>query len=277
MRSFLSFVFGVCAVLATLATVPAAWVSQNVADEDGYVALAEPIARDAEFQGALADALSDTLIRNTTLRAELQPVASQAIVRTANRVADEPGFVTAWNATQRRSHRIMLGDDRGPTAGFSIDLAPLGTYVVDRVNKDLPFAVAVPKQAIVDVSGSAQQSEVLDRVRESSTYARNGLIAIVVAGALALAFARRRSVAVLWLGLGVLAAAGLLKVAASDVLPDALDRNTAPSAFGKALLDAFVDRANESFDQWLVVLAIGGAVAAVVGGIGRIAFSRSRE
>lgn len=282
MRSFLSFLFGVCAVLATLVTVPAMWVSHNIANENGYVAFAEPIARDAQFHGDLADALSETLVQRSELRSDLKPVAKQAIARIANKVSDEPGFVTAWDETQRQSHKIMLGDPRDlppeldASPSFAIDLAPLGKFVVDRVNKDLPFQIPAVDQAVVAVNG-APQAQTLDRIRQTPTYARNGLIAVGVFGGLALAFARRRSVAVAWLGLGAVVAAGLLKVAAVVGVPEVLDRNTAPSPFAKALLDVFVDRANASFDHWLVVLAAGGALATVVGGMGRIVSSRSGE
>lgn len=278
MRSFLSFLFGVCALLATLITVPALWVSHNIANENGYVAFAEPIGRDANFHGALADALSETLVQRSNLRSDLQPVAKQAIARSANQASDEPGFLTAWDDTQRQSHKIMLGDPRDlppeldGSPSFAIDLAPLGTFVLDRVNKDLPFQIPAVDQAVIRVNG-APQAQTLDRIRQSPTYARNGLIAVSVFGLLALAFARRRSVAVAWLGVGAVVAAGLLKAAAAVGVPAVVDRNTAPSSFAKALLDVFVDRANESFDHWLVVLAAGGAVAAGVGVIGRIVFS----
>lgn len=276
MRSFLALVFGVCAVLATLVTVPAMWVSHNVADEDGYVAFAEPIARDSEFHGALADALTETLIERTQLPAAAQPVAKAAILRVANQVSGEPGFVTAWNDTQRQSHKIMLGDQRdlppeldsGPS--FAIDLGPLGKFVTDEVNKNLPFTIAAPDQAVIAVNG-APQAQTLDRIRQTPTYARNGLIALAVSAVLALAFARRKSVAVAWLGLGAILSAGVLKVAAVVGVPAVLDRNTAPSSFAKALLDTYVDRANASFGPWLVVLAIGGVVAAAAGLLLRLA------
>lgn len=276
MRSFLALVFGVCAVLATLVTVPAMWVSHNVADEDGYVAFAEPIARDSEFHGALADALSETLIERTQLPAAAQPVAQAAILRVANQVSGEPGFVTAWNDTQRQSHKIMLGDQRdlppeldaGPS--FAIDLGPLGKFIIDEVNKNLPFTIAAPDQAVIAVNG-APQAQTLDRIRQTPTYARNGLIALAVSALLALAFARRKSVAVAWLGIGAILSAGVLKVAAVGGVPAVLDRNTAPSPFAKALLDTYVDRANASFGSWLVVLAIGGGVATAAGLVLRLA------
>ena len=280
MRSFLSFVFGVCAVLATLVTAPATWVSHNIADEDGYVAFAEPIARDAGFRGELADALSESLVKDSTLPVSLQPVAKEAIVRIANELADKPGFVTAWNDTQRQSHKIMLGDQKDlparldSSSRFAIDLGPLEKFVVDQVNKDLPFTVPASDQTIVAFNG-APQDHTLERVRESPMYARDGLIIVAVFVALTLAFARRRSIAVAWLGLGAIAAAGLLKVAASVGLPQVLDRNTAPTPFAKAALDVFLTRANESFDHSLVVLAIGGAVAAAVGVLSRLVTSRS--
>lgn len=276
MRSFLALVFGVCAFLATLVTVPAMWVSHNVADEDGYVAFSEPIARDSEFHGALADALTETLIERTQLPAAAQPVAKAAILRVANQVSGEPGFVTAWNDTQRQSHKIMLGDQRdlppeldsGPS--FAIDLGPLGKFVTDEVNKNLPFTITAPDQAVIAVNG-APQAQTLDRIRQTPTYARNGLIALAVSALLALAFARRKSVAVAWLGLGAILSAGVLKVAAVVGVPAVLDRNTAPSPFAKALLDTYVDRANASFGHSLVVLAIGGGVVAVVGLVLRLA------
>lgn len=272
MRTFLSFIFALCAVLAALLAVPSLWVSQNVADEDGYVAFAEPLARDAEFQGALADALSETLVQDVGLPEQFQPIASQAISRIAVEVADDPGFVTAWNETQRRSHQAMLGDardlpaERDASPRFVIDLAPIGGFVIDRVNESLPFTIPSPEQTIIEVNG-ATNSQALDRIRESPTYARNGLIAVAVAGVLALLFARRRSLAVMGLGLGAVVTAGVLKVAANIVVPAVLDRNTAPSPFAKVLLDVYVDRANDSFGNWLVFLAIGGAVAAVAGGL----------
>lgn len=280
MRSFLAFLFGVAAVLATLLAVPAMWVSHNVANEDGYVAFAEPIARDAGFHDALANALSESLVQDSALPASLHPVAKAAIVRNANQVSDQPGFVTAWNDTQRQSHKIMLGDQRSlpaeldSSSRFAIDLAPLGTFVVKEVNKDVPFTIPAPDQAVVEING-APQTQTLDRVRESPTYARNGLIAVGVFALLTLAFARCRSGAVAWLGLGALVAAGLLKVATSVGLPAILDRNTAPTPFAKAALDVFIDRANVSFDHWLVVVAIGGVVAAATGAAARLLTSRS--
>jgi len=281
MRPFLSFVFGVCAVIATLATVPTLWVSHNIANEDGYVAFAEPIASDTQFHGALADALGDTLVQRSSLASSLQPAAKEAIVKVAKEVSKEPEFITAWDETQRRSHQIMLGDPRDlppeldASPSFAIDLAPIGTFVVERVNQDSPFTIPAPEQAVIAVNG-APQAQTLDHIRESPTYARNGLIAVAVAVVLSLAFARRKSVAVALLGLGAIAAAGLLKFAASVAMPEVLDRNTAQSPFAKALLDVFVERASKSFDHWLVVLAIGGAVALGVGGVLRL-ISSGRE
>ena len=282
MRSFLSLVCGIVAVLAALLTVPAMWVSHNIASEDGYVAFAEPIARDSQFHDSLAGVLSDELVQNSALPADLQTVARTAIVRITKQVVDEPGFVAAWDDTQRQSHKIMLGEPRDlppdldSSQRFAIDLAPIGRFVVTRVNKDLPFALPAPQQMIVAVNGTTQQ-QMLDRIRQSPTYASKGLIAVGVFGALALAFARRRSVAVVWLGLGTIAAAGILKVAAAKGVPEILDRNTAPTPFARTLLDVFVERANASFDHWLLVLAVGGGIVVAVGGVARLVTSRSAD
>ena len=272
MRTFLSFVLGVCALLAALVTVPSLWVSHNIADQDGYVAFAEPIGRDAQFHKVLSAALAETVLRNSPLSGNLKPVATEAIERIANQIADEPGFLAAWNETQKRSHQISFGDPRelpaelDSTSGYAVDLAPLGEFVVDRVNDNLPFAIPAPKQAMIQVNGTPQ-NRAIERIRETPTYARNGLIAIAVMAGLSLLLARRRSTTLMWLGLGTIAVAGILKLGLEVGVPEVLERNTAPSPFAKALLDIFVERADASFGSWLLILAVGGAGVAVVGAV----------
>lgn len=270
MRTFLSFLLGVCALLAALVAVPSLWVSQNLADEDGYVSFAAPLATDPGLHEALGESLSEALLEEAVMREDLRPVAGDAITRVTTTISEQPGFQKAWDETQRRSHQISFGDPRDlpaeldDSSGFAVDLAPLGEFVVEKVNALLPFSITAPGQVMIQVNGTPQ-SDAIEAVNESTTYARNGLIAVVVAGALALLAARRRSIVVLWLGLGTIAVAGMLKLVAVTAVPEFVERNSAPSPFAKALQDAYVERAQDSFGGWLVALAIGGAVAAVAG------------
>lgn len=270
MRTIMAFLLGLAALLAGMATLPAAWVAHNVASEDGYVSFTEPLARDQAFHKTIADAVGATLVEKAGLPAVLRPTTSAAITAGTLRIADAPGFVNAWDQTQRQSHRIMFDDQRtlpadlDATNRLAVDLGPMSAYVVDQVNKDLPVALTAPKQIIVSVGGNSSNNA-LDQIKKTPSWTRDGLIAAVVLGALSLLIARRRAIAVGLLGIGAIAVAAALHGVSAVVIPRLQDDNTSPSALAKPMIDLLGARAGDSFDRWLITLAVGGAIAAVVG------------
>ena len=278
MRSLLALVFGAAALLAGLATLPAAWTAHNVASEGGYVSFTEPLAKDPSFNKTVAVAIGDSLISRSLVPEAIRPATSAALATAALRISSAPGYLKAWDATQRQSHRIMFDDPRklpaelDRTDRLAVDLGPLGQFVVAQATKDLPVQLAAPKQLIVSVGGNSSNSA-LDQIKKTPGWAGNGLIVTAVCVALCLVIARRRALAVALLGLGVVVLAAALHGLSTAVIPNLTDRNTAPSPFAEAVVKAFADRAATSFDHWLITLAVIGVIAAIAGGAVSLGFS----
>jgi hypothetical protein len=95
-----------------------------------------------------------------------------------------------------------------------------------------------------------------------------------VAAVCAIALARRRSTAVVWLGLGALAVAAVLAVASRVPVPDLLEDSASSSEFEAAFQEVLVDRATDSFTGWLVWVALAGVLAVALGLLLRGAGSR---
>jgi hypothetical protein len=74
---------------------------------------------------------------------------------------------------------------------------------------------------------------------------------------------------VAWLGAGAVGVAGLLWLTSGPVTQEILDHTEAPSEFARTLQKLLVDRAADSLDAWLVVLAVGGGILAVAGVVAR--------
>jgi hypothetical protein len=272
MRTVSSFVSGVVALLALLAAVPLLWLSTHVVNEDGYVNFSSTLAKDLELQRAFSAYLTDELstrgVIPPTLKAPATTALSQAMARTSN----EAGYVQAWEETQRNSHREAFADPMPMILG--VDISPMATFVAKQVSDDLPFAITVPDHLVVPVVTSPGDREMVDRVGQSTRWGRIAGIVTLVAAAVCVALARRTSAAVAWLGAGVLAVAGFLWLSSGPVTQTILDHTEAPSEFARTLQKLLVDRAAESLDAWLVVIAIGGGIAAVAGFVGRAVTSR---
>lgn len=267
------------AVVAGVVTVPVGWVATHVADEDGYVSFTEPLASDAEFQDAISVYLGEEIATRTGLPPSAQPVVAKAIRSASARLVDRPGYVKAWDETQRRSHRLVFGDirdlpaEQDGTDRFSIDLGPLAGYVVAELGDALSVDVRPPGQLLVAVNGSAQR-DLIDKVKATPSQAMTGLTVMVLAVALTVLLAVRRSVALTWLGIGALGVAGGLKLVADAAVPKVLDRSSAPSDLARTLQELLADRALASFEGWLLWIAVGGGVVVALGLLMRAAGGR---
>ena len=279
MRSFMSAICVLLAMAVSVVTVPLLWVATHVADEDGYVELTEPLATDAELRKALAAYVASELVAGAGVPEQLRPVVATAIATTAGRVAGREGYVEAWNATQRRSHRLTFGDvrdlsaDQDATDRFTIDLAPFATYLVSALDA-LPITLEVPGQLLVSVNG-APERQLVDRVKASPGYATTGSVVVGLLVVLALMLARRRSVVIVGLGVGAVVVAALVKVGVDEGVEQGLARAAAPSDLARRLQELIADRAVDSLDGWLIWLAAGGVLVMLAGALTRATSGRA--
>lgn len=267
MRSLTSLVAGLVAVIAAIVTIPLFWVSTHVADEDGYVTFSSVLATDPELQAAVADYIADDYVQRGLLPAALQDLAASALTSVARGATDQPGFVTAWEQTQRSLHRSALdgGTQSGP---LTVDLSPLSRFAVDRLDGRLPVQLDVPDGLEAPVGTTADRDR-LQLVERTPTYSLLGLMIVLAAAAVCLVAARRRTIAVTGLGLGALVTAGVLRAATEIVVPDLIDRAESLSPFARSVQTLLLDRAGDSLAVWLEQVALVGAAAVLVGLLGR--------
>lgn len=267
MRTVVALVSGVVAVVVAIVTVPMFWVSTHVVDEDGYVTFSRALATDDELQAAVAAYLADDFVQRGLLPAALQDTATGVLTGVAQSTANEPGFVEAWEQTQRSLHQSAFGDGSGP---LTVRLQPLGRFVAERAGERLPVSIEVSSDLEAPVGTAADRAR-LQQAERSKTYALLGLMVVLGSAALCLVVARRRTLAVAGMGLGALVTAGVLRVATEIAAPRAVDRVETLSPFARAVQKLLVERAADSLSVWLEQIALVGSVALLAGLLGRIA------
>ncbi|MCW2769390.1 MAG: hypothetical protein JWR27_823 [Aeromicrobium sp.] len=273
MRPFTSFVAGLVALVAALVTVPLMWVSANVADEDGYVAFSSRLATDQELQSAFSAYLADDFVNRGLLPGSLRKAATSAMTVVARSTTNRPGFVSAWEDTQRSFHTSAFDGGTGP---LTVQVAPMAKFLTGRLGDLLPISLAVPEDLVVPVGTEQERSQVA-RLDQSRTFGLLGLLVVVIAAAVSFFAARSRPLAIAGLGLGAIVVAGVLRVASSVITPKVLDRTEGQTGFARTLQKLLADRASDSLAQWLTSIAVCGAVAAVVGLAGRVITGRHQQ
>ncbi|MET1037956.1 MAG: hypothetical protein ABW075_06750 [Aeromicrobium sp.] len=272
MRSLPSFLGGLVATLAAIVTVPMLWLSVNVRDEDGFAALSNQLAADAELQRSVSAYLAEDFVARGLLPGALQAPAAAAMTLVAGQATNQPEFATAWEASQRSLHQSALEETSGPV---TVDLSPIAAFVVDRVGEQLP--VALPGDITVPVQiGDEQDRDRLQWVERSRMWSLLGLMVILVSVAVCFLGARSKSLAIAGLGFGALVVAGTLWSATTVVSPMLIDGFEDSTEFAKSLQKLLVDRAADSLATWLTPMAWAGAAATVVGLLGHAVASRRR-
>lgn len=274
MRTFISAIAVVVGVLLSALAVPAIWLDRNVVQEDGFVALAAPLGRDAEFQQRLATAAVGTIDAGAipdALAGLITPVLEAA----AGSLTALPGYPAAWEETLRKSHRLSFAAPESAPAepdspsSLTLDVAPLVALATEELARTTGLPLTAPEQTLVNV-GEPEQRQMVER---ASAYAPLGYSLAIGAGiafALALVSARRRWTVVLAVGLGALALAGLW-AAGSQVARDAVVGTASGNGLSDMFKNAFVAAASSSFQFWVGAAAITGAVLVTAAVVIRIA------
>ncbi|MGH3458254.1 hypothetical protein [Aeromicrobium sp.] len=266
-RSTLSFLCWVVAVVAAIITIPTFWLATHVAEEDGYVKFTSSFVGDVELRNALVSQIADDVVRTGGLPAVVKLPLEGALRSVVRESARQPGFVEAWEESQRRTHQLTFGPD-SKTDRLTADIGPIASFMGKQATKDLPVRVTFPDTLRVPIYG-APDREVLDQVQQTPERSRLGLLVVVLASVLCLLFARRRINAIIALAAGALLTAGLLVFGTRLALPEVLDRTPAPTPFARQMRDLLVDRASDSLNDWLLGIAVVAAVVLVLGLLGR--------
>ncbi|THJ65521.1 hypothetical protein E8P82_12325 [Arthrobacter echini] len=279
MRTLVSALLALLALVAAAGGLAAAWIDENLVDESGFVALAAPLAEDAEFQAALTDSLVEEATTTTGLPERITSFVEPLIRNAVTALTDTAGYPAAWDRTLRVSHALTFAQAPEPgepaPAIITLDLAPVIGLVTDRLGDGLGVEVPVPEDTTIEV-GSLERGGML-------SWASDAVIAwpvyLTIAGVLAVlavVVARRRGTTLALLGLGV-AGIGVLGVLAGRLLPERLGGAPGMSAVADVFVQGVAARAGTDIAGSSVAVLVAGLMAMAVGIAVRLTFGRRRR
>lgn len=283
MRTFVSAVGVILALLLTAVAVPAAWVDTNVVKEDGFVRMAAALGNDPDFQQRLAAAAAGTFESSVSLPEPVRNLAAGAIKDAASGMQSWPDYPQAWEETARNSHRLNFSTDQAEeaqsTTALQLDIAPLVRLIRDHFASSTGIRLEVPEQSVVTL-GQPAQRQVIERVAAYAPLWWVAAVGAVLSALLALAAARRRAVVLIFLGLGGLALAAVWTTTA-DLAVRAAENLSSGNSVAELFKAEFLTSARSGFGEWIVmdmwasagVLALG-IIAWLLTGRGR---SRSAD
>lgn len=272
MRTAISALFVLAALVLGLIALPAAWIATHVVEQDGFVELASPLADDGEFAGALSAALAEEATAQE-LPAEVADLVRPLVADTAEGITGLPGFDEAWDDSLRRSHALTFDDgqnqqDGVQTSGLTLDIAPLIALVAAEIGKSLGVEVSVPGQALVRVADGIQRDSLARAAAVVELWPAFALASVACA-VIGLVAARRRSTTLALLGLGVLIVGGALWLAAGSA-PVLTDGIAGANAVADLFTEALVARASVDFRAWCLAAMAAGVLLLAGGVVGRL-------
>jgi hypothetical protein len=267
-RTFVSALATLLAILLAAVAVPAVWLDRNIVQEQGFVELAAPLGTNSEFQQGLASAAVGT-IDTSAVPGFLADLVRPALENVASSMTGLPGYPAAWEESLRRSHRLNFAEpgaadgEAAPASTLTLDVAPLVALGAEEISRATQLPLDPPDQTLISV-GRPEQKEWTERL---GSYAPAGYLlagGAAVALLLALVAARRRWTVLAGAGIGalVLAAAWTLgsQLASSVVLATDSGNEVA-----NMFRDGFVAAATRDFQGWTLSTAITGAALLLVG------------
>lgn len=276
LRTFVSAVGVILAVLLTAVAVPAAWVDQNIVKEEGFVAIAGTLGSDPEFQSRLAAAAVGTFESSVDLPGPLQSLAAGALRNAATGMQSWSDYPQAWEETVRNSHRLNFGtaapaDESAASTALVLDIGPLVRLIRDHFAEATRIRLDVPAESLVSL-GEPSHRQLVERVAAFAPLWWLAAAGALVSALLALAAARRRSLALVFLGLGGLALAALWTVGA-DLAGGMIGSLASANGVAELFKNEFLTTARDGFGQWVGIAAVvsgavlvAGVIAAVVSG-----------
>lgn len=262
-RTVLAVVLIVAGCLLTPVAVTAAWARTHVTDTDRYVDTVAPLATDSDVRNAVADRVTEVILRNLPDRIAS---AARGVVRDqVGQLVESDTFQRLWRNANQVAHGqlIDLLTGRGPASvdgdTVSIELGPFVAAARDRlVASGFTAAQRIPDvHQTFDVFSSpdlpkAQRAyRLLDRYGAVLPFVAGGLLVL----GLVVAVRRRRTL--VGTGLGVAASMvvlGIVLLIARQVAPDRLPDGVPATAV--------FDVVTRSLWTTLVVIFVIGAVVA---------------
>ncbi|MFC0675860.1 hypothetical protein [Brachybacterium hainanense] len=262
LRDVLATVLLIAATVLGALWLPSIWVADNVVDQDGFLAITDPLSDDHEFQSSITDSAIEALLADDRipewLADRIEPLAKDQ----ASRFAQTDAYAEIWRATMLDIHTGLL--EPGPSE-VVVDVAPAGAALLGWVEELIPLpGIEAPASLPITVA-TMPAVGALEKAAALAPWAgRLAVIALVLVAAALLVAAHRRAVLV-GAGVGIIVAGAvalLLSWLIEPLIPDVLDRMD----FVGPLLQVFEQQFSADLaPQGLILAGVGAAV--VVAGI----------
>jgi hypothetical protein len=268
-RSFISFLFAVLAVVSAAVASMASWVWRHIVSSDGFSALATPLISDPEIKSQLTSTASsqatDTIVSTVPLLSGLRDRIDSAIRGALDVVANQEKYGPAAHESLMSIHDSAFSAEHSA----SISLKPLTRLLMESVTQPLGIATPEGSSAVIPLGApSAFGYNLFAVMQQMGALWPVFLVAAAVLAVLAVGAARRRWLALAGMGVGLILA-GWMERGMAGGLPDRA-AGSIPEAVGALFARKVAEQAVPSMQaeaMWLVYAGAALLVMALVVGL----------
>ena len=270
MRTFLSGLATIVAVVAIVLAVPAVWISERIVSDDGFSSLIEPVGHDQAVKDYLAGQITDEIASRTSIS------GAESVVRPlANAYTNSSQFPADFADVAKQQHQWLFDEASDPNAPMQLDITPM----VNRVLASARVGVTVSGSITIPVSSgnTGLHAGAYHRAGEQiTTIGKVSVIVGIIAAVIALLVARRRGTVIAWLGIAAVIA-GVVCWAGANLYGAYVKNDLSSSEnSAKPVADVVIDAISQELQWTGVISMLVGAGIFVFGVVVRLVFGGRR-
>jgi hypothetical protein len=201
------------------------WIQQTVLDEDGFLAVTQPMGEDTVLQKQISDGAVDSLLDQDLIPSVVADTARPYLQDAAVALTGTAAYQEIWDDSMVSLHAGLLEEGSTP---LEVDLTPAGDDLLSTVEEKLPIDVSIPRPDDLTVTIATVPDIPVLRVAADVVpwTVWSGPLALLLAAA-AIAISPSRLGTLGGVGVGAILVAGVYAALAWGIevlVPDSLDQ-----------------------------------------------------
>lgn len=259
-RDLLAVALLITATVLGALWLPAIWFHDNVVEQDGFLAITEPLADDPAFQRTLSDSAVEMILGDDRVPGWIQERLTPLAEEQTAELTGTGVYTTMWGTTMTELHGSLFTPG---ASDLDVDLGPAIDRILTPVEERLPVEIPRPDDATITLA-SIPDVPLLTRAAAFTPWATwTGPVALGLA-VLALMIAAHRRTMLTFAGLAGIMAGGAvwwLGQRIETVVPDSIDQ----AAFLGPIVQVFENHFQAAMMPQGVILLGAGALVTAVG------------